>query len=149
MVELLLEGGDPSPAGLPMLAQHALAAGDTERAAQFSIDAAKAALESERARRRRSASSTRHCPVVSTPADRRTLLATRDDAFAVLRRPSDRLQGLAELGALSEALRDPALEFDVQLRRVGGAPDVARRGRGSGARAPRGDPRRGRGERGR
>jgi hypothetical protein len=36
-------------------------------------------------------------PVVSTPADRRVLLTTRDDAFAVLRRPSDRLDGLRSL----------------------------------------------------
>ncbi len=117
VVDLLLEGGDPSPAGLPMLAQHALAAGDTERAAQFSIDAAKAALEAnapEEALRLVDQA----LPVVTTPEDRRTLLATRDDAYAVLRRTSDRLQGLAELGALSEALRDPALEFDVQLRRA-------------------------------
>ncbi|HUG30117.1 MAG TPA: AAA family ATPase [Candidatus Limnocylindria bacterium] len=117
VVELLLEGGDPSPAGLPMLAQHALAAGDTERAAQFSIDAARAALQSnapEEALRLVDQA----LPVVSTPADRRILLATRDDAYAVLRRTSDRLQGLAELGALTEALRDPALEFDVQLRRA-------------------------------
>ena len=35
VVDLLLEGGDPAPAGLPMLAQHALAAGDTVRAAQI------------------------------------------------------------------------------------------------------------------
>ena len=40
VVDLLLDGGDPAPAGLPMLAQHALAAGDTVRAAQFSIQAA-------------------------------------------------------------------------------------------------------------
>jgi DNA-binding CsgD family transcriptional regulator len=117
VVELLLEGGDPSAAGLPMLAQHALAAGDTERAAQFSIDAATAALASnapEEALRLVDQA----LPVVSDPADRRVLLATRDDAYAVLRRSADRLQGLAELGALSEALRDPALEFDVQLRRA-------------------------------
>ena len=37
VVDLLLEGGDPTPAGLPMLAQHALAAGDTVRSARFSI----------------------------------------------------------------------------------------------------------------
>ncbi len=46
VVDLLLDGGDPAPAGLPMLAQHALAAGDTARAARFSIDAATAALAS-------------------------------------------------------------------------------------------------------
>jgi AAA ATPase domain/Bacterial regulatory proteins, luxR family len=116
VVELLLEGGDPSPAGLPMLAQHALAAGDSERAARFSIEAASAALAAnapEEALRLVDQA----LPVVTTPADRRNLLATRDDAYAALRRPAERLQGLAELGALSEALRDPALELDVLLRR--------------------------------
>jgi DNA-binding CsgD family transcriptional regulator len=117
LVELLLEGGDPSAAGLPMLAQHALAAGDTERAAQFSIQAAGAALKSnapEEALRLVEQA----LPVVSASADRRTLLTCRDDAYAVLRKTSERLQGLAELGALAEALRDPVLEFDVQLRRA-------------------------------
>jgi len=117
VVELLLEGGDPSPAGLPMLARHALAAGDTERAARFSIDAAAAALHSnapEEALRLVEEA----LPVVSAPEDRGVLLTCRDDAFAALRRTNDRLQGLAELGALAEALRDPTLEFDVQLRRA-------------------------------
>jgi tetratricopeptide (TPR) repeat protein len=117
LIELLLEGGDPSPASLPMLAQHALAAGDTERAARFSIEAAGAALHSnapEEALRLVEQA----LPVVSTPEDRRVLLTCRDDAYAVLRKTSERLQGLAELGALAEALRDPTLEFDVQLRRA-------------------------------
>jgi DNA-binding NarL/FixJ family response regulator len=117
IVDLLLEGGDPAPAGLPMLAQHALAAGDTARAARFSIDAATAALASnapEEALRLVEQA----LPVVSTPADRRVLLATRDDALAVLRRTSERLDGLTELAALAEAMRDPAIELDVQLRRA-------------------------------
>ena len=117
LIELLLEGGDPSPASLPMLAQHALAAGDTERAARFSIEAAGAALHAnapEEALRLVEQA----LPVVSTPEDRRVLLTCRDDAYAVLRKTSERLQGLAELGALAEALRDPTLEFDVQLRRA-------------------------------
>ncbi len=100
-----------------MLAQHALAAGDTVRAARFSIDAATAALASnapEEALRLVEQA----LPVVSTPADRRVLLATRDDAFAVLRRTGDRLDGLTELAALAEAMRDPAIELDVQLRRA-------------------------------
>ena len=37
VVDLLLDGGDPAPAGLPMLAQHALAAGDT-RAGRALLD---------------------------------------------------------------------------------------------------------------
>jgi AAA ATPase domain/Bacterial regulatory proteins, luxR family len=117
IVDLLLQSGDPVPAGLPLLAQHALAAGDTERAAHFSIDAATAALQSnapEEALRLVEQA----LPVVSTSRDRRTLLTVRDDAYAVLRRASDRLEGLAELNALAEALRDPAFEFDVQLRRA-------------------------------
>jgi DNA-binding NarL/FixJ family response regulator len=117
VVDLLLDGGDPAPAGLPMLAQHALAAGDTARAARFSIDAAAAALDSnapEEALRLVEQA----LPVVSTPADRRVLLATRDDAFAALRRTGERLDGLTELAALAEAMRDPAIELDVQLRRA-------------------------------
>lgn len=117
VVDLLLDGGEPAPAGLPMLAQHALAAGDTVRAARFSIDAATAALASnapEEALRLVEQA----LPVVSSPADRRVLLATRDDAFAVLRRTGERLDGLTELAALAEAMRDPAIELDVQLRRA-------------------------------
>ena len=117
VVDLLLDGGDPAPAGLPMLAQHALAAGDTVRAARFSIDAARAALDSnapEEALRLVEQA----LPVVSTPADRRVLLATRDDAFATLRQTGERLDGLTELAALAEAMRDPTIELDVQLRRA-------------------------------
>jgi predicted ATPase len=117
VVDLLLENGEPPAEGLPMLAQHALAAGDNERAARFSIEAAAAALQSnapEEALRLVDAA----LPVVSAVADRRALLTTRDDAFAVLRRSTDRLDGLAELGALAEAARDRDLEVDVQLRRA-------------------------------
>jgi DNA-binding CsgD family transcriptional regulator/tetratricopeptide (TPR) repeat protein len=117
VVDLLLDGGEAPVQGLQMLAQHALAAGDTERAARFSIDAAAAAIKSnapEEALRLVDEA----LPVVSAPRDRRVLLTCRDDAYAVLRRSSDRLDGLAELGALAEALRDPVLELDVQLRRA-------------------------------
>src|SRR4029077_163456 len=117
VVALLLEGGDPDPAGLPMLAQHALAAGDTVRAARFSIDAAAAALASnapEEALRLVDQA----LPVVSSPADRRTLLVTRDDAYAALRKTGERLDGLTELAALAEAMRVPEIELDVQLRRA-------------------------------
>ena len=117
VVDLLTDGGDPAPAGLPMLAQHALAAGDTERAARFSIQAASAALESnapEEALRLVDQA----LPVISSPQERRTLLLTRDDAYAILRRTSDRLEGLTELASLAAAMRDPAFELDVQLRRA-------------------------------
>ena len=117
VVDLLLEGGDPEAAALPLVAQHALAAGDSARAAHFSLAAASAALASnapEEALRLIEQA----LPVVSTPADRRVLLATRDDAFAVLRRTNERLDGLTELAALAEAMRDPEIELDVQLRRA-------------------------------
>ena len=117
VVDLLLEAGEPPAEGLPMLAQHALSAGDNTRAARFSIEAAAAALRSnapEEALRLVDAA----LPVVSSPAERRVLLSTRDDAYAALRRTSDRIDGLAELGALAEALRDPTLELDVQVRRA-------------------------------
>jgi DNA-binding NarL/FixJ family response regulator len=100
-----------------MLAQHALAAGDTARAARFSIDAATAALASnapEEALRLVEQA----LPVVSSPADRRLLLETRDDALSVLRRTGERLDALTELAALAEATRDPDFELDVRLRRA-------------------------------
>lgn len=143
VVALVLEAGTPSPDALPMLASHALAAGDLARAARFSIDAAAGALRSnapEEALRLVEAA----LPVVSDAADRRTLLTTRDDAYAAARRAEDRLQGLAELGALAEALRDRGLELDVQLRRAAAlrathdedaAADLARRVRDRAAEA--------------
>ena len=117
VVDLLLDGGEPAAAGLPMLAQHALAAGDTGRAARFSIDAATAALASnapEEALRLVEQA----LPVVSAPTDRRLLLETRDDALSVLRKTGERLDALTELAALAEAMRDPEAELDVQLRRA-------------------------------
>ncbi|MFL5708504.1 MAG: ATP-binding protein, partial [Chloroflexota bacterium] len=90
VVDLLLEGGDPDPAGLPMLAQHALAAGDTARAARFSIDAAGAALDSNAAEEALRLVD-QALPVVSSATDRRTLLVTRDDAYAALRKTGERL----------------------------------------------------------
>jgi DNA-binding NarL/FixJ family response regulator len=117
IVDLLLESGDPAPAALPMLAQHALAAGDMARAGRFSIQAATTALDSNAAEEALRLVE-QALPVVSTPADRRVLLATRDDAFAVLRRSGDRLEGLTELASLAEAMRDPGLELDVMLRRA-------------------------------
>ena len=116
IIDLLGGDGEPQPASLAMLAEHALAAGDDRRAARFSVGAAQAALDSnapEEALR----VVERALPAVSSPQERRALLTARDDAFAALRRPSDRLEGLAELGALAGALRDPSLELEVMLRR--------------------------------
>ena len=45
-------------------------------------------------------------------------MEARDLALDMLRRPSDRLEGLAELAALAEALGDSHLELDVRLRRA-------------------------------
>jgi DNA-binding NarL/FixJ family response regulator len=141
IVELLLESGDPSPAALPLIAQHALAGGDAQHAAQLSVDAARAALGSnapEEALRLIEQA----LPNVSTSQDRRNLLVARDDAYASLRNTVDRLEGLAELAALVEALGDSGLELDVQLRRAAalrfskdedGAAELARRVRARAA----------------
>ncbi|MDP9273506.1 MAG: AAA family ATPase, partial [Chloroflexota bacterium] len=117
VVDLLLEGGDPSPAALPLIAHHALAAGDTERAARLSIDAARAALQANAAEEALRLVE-QALPTVTSSQDRRDLLCIRDDAYAVSRNSTDRLEGLAELSALVEALGDSGLELDVQLRRA-------------------------------
>ena len=57
-------------------------------------------------------------PSAAGPTERVKLLEARDRAFEMLRRPADRLQGLAELSALAEALGDKGLERDLRLRRA-------------------------------
>jgi DNA-binding CsgD family transcriptional regulator len=116
IVELLM-AGEPSPASLPLLAHHAKAAGDTVLCVKFSLQAIENALAA-------------HAPeevlrvvdlalqVASTPQDRMPLLRARDEALDMLRRPGDRLEGLAELAALADALGDAHLKLDVQLRRA-------------------------------
>jgi DNA-binding CsgD family transcriptional regulator len=116
IVDLLLADGNPDPASLPLLADHALGAGDTRRAAEFSIAATHAALAAnapEEALRIVGQA----LSAASSPAERRALLTARDDAYAMARRPVDRLEGLAELAALAEALRDSDFEHEVMLRR--------------------------------
>lgn len=117
VVDMLTAGGDPDPASLSLLAGHALAAGETEKAARFSIDAAKAALSA-------------HAPeevlrivgqalaAASGPLDRVALLCTQDEALEMLRRSTERLEGLAELAALAVALGDPHLQLEIMLRRA-------------------------------
>ena len=100
VVDLLLEGGDPTPAALPLIASHALAAGDTERAARLSIDAARAALQANAAEEALRLIE-QALPTVTSSQDRRDLLCLRDDAYAVSRNTTDRLEGLAELSALA------------------------------------------------
>ena len=140
IVELLLSG-DPAPETLPLLAHHARAAGDAAVCVRFSTDAAKAALAAHAPEEVLRVVDVA-LPSAATPQDRLALLTSRDDALAMLRRPAERLEGLAELAALAEALGDPHLDLDVTLRRAAAlrlsgeedrAADLARRVRASAA----------------
>lgn len=116
IVEMLTSGGDPPSGSLAIIAHHARAAGNTELAGRYSIDAARASLASnapEEAVRMAKLG----LASVSTPQDRAELLRVQDEALAVLRRPEERLRGLAELEALADALRDPSLGLEAMLRR--------------------------------
>jgi DNA-binding NarL/FixJ family response regulator len=116
IVELLM-AGEPAPESLPLLAYHAKAAGDAPVCVRFSLQAignALAASAPEEVMRVVDLA----LPIASTPQDRVALLKARDDALDMLRRSSDRLQGLAEMAALAEALGDARLNTDVQLRRA-------------------------------
>jgi DNA-binding CsgD family transcriptional regulator/tetratricopeptide (TPR) repeat protein len=115
VVQLLL-AGDPVPESLPLLAQHARAAGDAPVCVRFATEATKNALAvhaPEEVLRVVDLA----LPVAATPEERLGLLQARDEAYDMLRRPADRLEGLAELAALAEALGDSRLALDVQLRR--------------------------------
>jgi DNA-binding CsgD family transcriptional regulator len=116
IVQLLLTG-EPSPASLPLLAHHAKAAGDAAVCVRFSVVASRNALAAnapeEVLRVVELALSS-----AASPQERLDLLDARDRAFDMLRRPTDRMEGLAELGALAEALGDSHLELDVRLRRA-------------------------------
>jgi DNA-binding CsgD family transcriptional regulator len=135
IVDMLSSGGQPEGASLALIAQHAMAAGDVERASRFSIEAARAALDSN-APEEVLRLVDQALSAASTPIDRLALLTARDDAYAMLRRPVDRLDGLAELAALAEALGDRHFELEVMLRRAAAlrisddadtAADIARR----------------------
>ena len=141
VVDLLTADGEPGPEVLPMVVRQALAAGDTERTARYSLDAAREALRTsapdEALRLVEDA-----LAVVSHPSQRVELLRIRDDALQSLGRSSDRLDSLAELTALAEAVGNQALEFDVQLRRAAAlradgrfdaAADIARKVRAKAA----------------
>jgi DNA-binding CsgD family transcriptional regulator/tetratricopeptide (TPR) repeat protein len=117
LVDMLTAAGDPPPASLPLLAHHALAAGDSDRAMRFSISAAQTALQA-RAAEEVLRIVDQALPAASAAQDRVALLTAQDDALDMLRRPADRLDGLAELAALAEALGDSHLELDVKLRRA-------------------------------
>jgi DNA-binding CsgD family transcriptional regulator len=117
IMEILTGGGEPPPESLALLTQHALAAGDTIRCARFSCQAARHALDSHAPEEVLRVVEL-GLPAASDPQDRITLLTARDGALEMLRRPGDRLEGLAELSALAEAMGDSHLELDVLLRRA-------------------------------
>jgi DNA-binding CsgD family transcriptional regulator/tetratricopeptide (TPR) repeat protein len=117
LVDLLTAGGEPPASSLSVLAHHALAAGDPSRAVRFSVAAAQAALQA-RAAEEVLRTVDQALPAASEPQDRVSLLVAQDEALDMLRRPADRLEGLAELAALADALGDSHLAFDVKLRRA-------------------------------
>ncbi len=117
IVAMLSEGDTHTAECSAMLAQHALAAGQGDLAARCSIQAARAALEAHAPEEALRLSDLAH-PVASSPQDRVALLSLRDDALDMLREPAQRLEDLAELAALAEALGDSHLELEVMLRRA-------------------------------
>ena len=116
IVDLLLLG-EPSPSSLPLLAQHAKAAGNAEVCVKFSLEASRMALDANAPEEVLRVVDVA-LPSAAGPTERVMLLEARDRAFEMLRRPADRLQGLAELSALAEALGDKGLERDLRLRRA-------------------------------
>jgi tetratricopeptide (TPR) repeat protein/DNA-binding CsgD family transcriptional regulator len=116
IVDLLLVG-EPAPESLPLLAHHAKAAGDAMVCVRFSLQATRRALAANAPEEVLRVIDLA-LPCASSPQDRLALLQARDDALDMMRRTNDRLEGLAELAALAEALGDEHLEMDVQLRRV-------------------------------
>lgn len=115
----MLTGGnrEPSIECLALLAEHALDAGRNDLSVRFSIGAAGAALKSKAPDE---ALRLVHLarPAAAEPKDRVALLRLQDDALEMLRRSEQRMEGLAELGALADALGDQHLELDVRLRRA-------------------------------
>lgn len=116
VVDLLLVG-EPAPQTLPLLAYHAKAAGDAAVCVRFAMQASRNALDASAPEE-----VLRVVDLALTAAgasrDRMTLLRARDEALDMLRRSSERLQGLAEMAALAEAMGETEVEMDVQLRRA-------------------------------
>jgi AAA ATPase-like protein/regulatory LuxR family protein len=113
----LLMSGEPSAASLPLIARHAKAAGDGAVCVRFSVEASRNALAANAPEEVLRVVELA-LPSASTPEQRVGLLDARDQALDMLRRPGDRMQGLAELAALAEALGDARLGIDVRLRRA-------------------------------
>ena len=114
----MLTETEPTRESLPLLARHATEAGDAEKSARYSVEAARAALASN-APEEVLRDVEMALNVASAPHDRVTLLSLRDDAIDMLRRPHDRLEGLVELAALADALGDERLQEEILLRRAG------------------------------
>ena len=117
VVDMLTADGDPPAESMSLLAHHALASEEPERAVRYSISAASAALDA-RAAEEVLRIVDQALPAASAAQDRVALLSARDDALGMLRRSADRLEGLSELSALAEALGDSHLGLDVKLRRA-------------------------------
>jgi DNA-binding NarL/FixJ family response regulator len=120
IIELLM-AGEPAPESLPLIAHHAKAAGDAFVCVQFAMKGAENALRAnapEEVLRLVDLA----LPSASNAHERLELLIARDDALEMLRRTGDRLEGLAEIEALAEALGPGALvdakRGDVRLRRA-------------------------------
>jgi class 3 adenylate cyclase/DNA-binding CsgD family transcriptional regulator/tetratricopeptide (TPR) repeat protein len=119
IANMLAEQGEGA-ACIASLAFHSLEGGDDERGVQYSIKAARSALESfapEEALRAVDAARS----ATASPDDRSALLCLRDQALEALGRPEDRLATLAELSALVRARGDEALDVEVTLRRASAA----------------------------
>jgi DNA-binding NarL/FixJ family response regulator len=114
---MLTAGGDPPAESMSLIAHHALAGEEPERALRYSIAAARAAIDA-RAPEEVLRIVDKAMPTAEAAQDRVALLTARDEALGMLRRSTDRLEGLAELGALAEALGDAHLRLDVKLRRA-------------------------------
>jgi DNA-binding CsgD family transcriptional regulator len=112
-----LLAGEPSPASLPLLAHHAKAAGDAAVCVRFSVEASRNALAANAPEEVLRVVELA-LPSAASSQERLDLLEARDRAFDMLRRPTDRLEGLAELAALADALGDSHLELDIRLRRA-------------------------------
>jgi DNA-binding NarL/FixJ family response regulator len=115
IVELVL-AGEPAPESLPLLAHHAKAAGDAHVCVQFSLKAAANSLQAnapEEVLRLVDLA----LPAASNAEERLELLIARDDALEMLHRTGDRLEGLAEIEALADALGERKGR-DVRLRRT-------------------------------
>ncbi len=113
----LLMTGEPSAASLPLIARHAKSAGDGAVCVRFSVEASRNALAANAPEEVLRVVELA-LPSASTPEQRVGLLDARDRALDMLRRPGDRMQGLAELAALAEALGDTRLGIEVRLRRA-------------------------------